>query len=167
MAYFYFDTSALLKRYRREPGTDALNHLLATTTAQSGFSLCYTSYLTVLESTSSLLRLVKGGQMEEDKATEMLARFHSDINQWLTVWPVDDALLRESLLVVQRHRLKAADAIHLATALGISLATPGENMVVVASDAQLAAAAGVSGLEAFNPESRSWRARLNRLGLPS
>lgn len=49
---------------------------------------------------------------------------------------VDDALAREAGALAQRHALRGADAVHLATALAL-----GDDVLVVTWDAELARAA--------------------------
>ena len=91
MGIFYLDTSAIVKRYRNETGTDLVDKLLDSPHPQHRF---YTSFLSVLEMTSALLRLAKGGQIDQDTAKETLARFHRDLRQNFRVWPLDDNAVR-------------------------------------------------------------------------
>jgi len=72
MPVYYFDTSAILKRYRNELGTDVVDRLFDSPQGDSQF---YISFRTILELTSSILRLVKGGQLSQSVADDMLARF--------------------------------------------------------------------------------------------
>ncbi len=51
MTVFYLDTSAIIKRYRRESGTDLVDQLLESPRAEDRFC---TSFLTVLELTSGI-----------------------------------------------------------------------------------------------------------------
>ena len=70
MAHFYLDTSAVVKRYRTEPGTDILSELLAQPIPDDRF---YISFLLVLELTSGILRLAKGGQVRQSTANDIIA----------------------------------------------------------------------------------------------
>ncbi len=166
MALFYLDTSAIIKRYRHEQSTDVIDELFLRQ-AQAANIRFFSSFLIVIEVTSAILRLAKGRHLFEDAAAQVLVNFRADITERIHVWPLDETITHAAVHVVEQHRLKSGDAIHLATALAISRTIPGETVVVVASDTQLIAAAGASGLEALNPEHRSWRAQLSRLGLPS
>jgi len=52
--------------------------------------------------------------------------------------------------VAAAHRLRAGDAIHLATALAVQAATP-LRLVLISSDGELLAAAGAAGLAVLDP----------------
>lgn len=158
MSVFYLDTSAVVKRYRVEAGTEVMDALLDA--AQPGERLV-TSFLTVLEVTSAVLRLQATGRLDEAITGELLAQFHHDLRDRFEVWPVDDACLLVAVQVVERHRLRAADAIHLATALNVEAtsSSPLQDVpsatslttVLVASDRELFTAAHAEGLIALDP----------------
>jgi predicted nucleic acid-binding protein len=57
MPVFYLDTSALVKRYRTEPGTEVVEELFAGAPPGDEF---FISFLSIIELTSAVLRLVKG-----------------------------------------------------------------------------------------------------------
>ena len=116
MPVYYFDTSAILKRYRNELGTDVVDRLFDSPQGDSQF---YISFRTILELTSSILRLVKGGQLSQSVADDMLARFSQDIPDTFRLAPLTDAILNGAVTVVGRQQLRSGDAIHLATASSI------------------------------------------------
>ena len=158
MALFYLDTSAIIKRHRVEKGTEILDQLLSV----QPHDRFYTSFLSVLELTSAVMRLAKGG-LAENAATEILARFRLDVRDRLRVWPVDDEVMRSAVQVVERHRLRSGDAIHLATAQGIFSVISGQQAVMVSSDKELLAAATASGLSTLVPEDSDSLESLARL----
>ena len=160
MAHFYLDTSAMVKRYRTEPGTNIISVLLAQPASDDRF---YSSFLLVLELTSGILRLAKGGQIRQSTADAIIARFRQDARDLLRIWPVDDSILGSAITVVQNHRLRSADAIHLATALEISSVDPNAPLALVTSDAELAEAGQAAGLETLTPGSPEAMARLNQI----
>ena len=53
MPLFYLDTSALVKRYRTERGTEVVEQLLANFPPEDRF---FTSFLSIIELTSAILR---------------------------------------------------------------------------------------------------------------
>ena len=87
MPVFYLDTSALVKRYRTELGTEVVEELLGNPRPQDRF---FVSFLSIIELTSGVLRLARGGQLREDIAQEILARFRHDVRDLLRVWPLDE-----------------------------------------------------------------------------
>lgn len=149
MPVYYLDTSAILKRYRNEQGTEAVDRLFESPHDDSQF---YISLLTILELTSSILRLVKGGQLSQNVADDILARFREDIPGIVQVLPLTDAILNSAVVVVEQHQLRSADAIHLATASSIFSLAPELEGVMVSSDRELLSAAGNSGMGVLDPQ---------------
>ena len=69
---------------------------------------------------------------------------------------VTDAVVRASLALIEIHSLNATDALILRSALDAAaeLRARGDNLVLVASDNRLIAAAQAEGLLTFNPEAQ-------------
>jgi len=130
MPVFYLDTSALVKRYRTERGTEVVEALLANPLSEDRF---FISFLSIIELTSGVLRLAKGGQLLEDTANEILARFRRDVRELFRVWPIDDEI--------------TADASRRLSNTGC-----GAPAVMVSSDRELLDAAAAAGLGAFDPQ---------------
>ena len=160
MAHFYLDTSAVVKRYRTEPGTDVMSALLEQPTPDDRF---YVSFLLVLEFTSGILRLAVGGQVRQSTADGIIARFRQDARDLLRIWPLDDTILGSAISVVHDYRLRSADAIHLATALAISSVDPNVPLTLVTSDEELAEAGQAAGLEMLTPGHPEAMDRLNQI----
>ena len=160
MAHFYLDTSAVVKRYRTEPGTDVMSTLLEQPTPDDRF---YVSFLLVLEFTSGILRLVRGSRVRQSTADGIIARFRQDARDLLRIWPLDDSILGSAISVVHNHRLRSADAIHLATALAVSSVEANVPLTLVTSDAELAEAGQAAGLETLTPGNPEAMARLNQI----
>lgn len=85
MPVFYLDTSALVKRYRTEQGAEIIEQLLANPSPEDRFII---SFLSIIELTSAILRVARGGQLREDTAIEILARFRRDARELLRIWPL-------------------------------------------------------------------------------
>ena len=149
MAVFYLDTSALVKRYRTELGTEVVEELLANPRQQDRF---FISFLSVIELTSGVLRLAKGRQLRDDTAQEILARFRDDVHELLRVWPLGEDVAATAVTVAETHRLRSADAIHLATAQAIASLVSGTRVVMVSSDHELLDAAEAAGLTPLDPQ---------------
>lgn len=146
MAFYYLDTSAIVKRYRVELGTDVIDELLG---SQVGDERFYVSQFAILEITSRIMRLVKGGQLTQDLGNQILARF------WLEgfrFFPLDDLTFQQAVLVAERHELRAGDAVQLASAIRISDLTQGATLVFVSSDKELLDAANGHGFTTLDPE---------------
>lgn len=149
MALFYVDISAIIKRYQREKGTEVVDQLFDNLLREDRF---YTSFLSVLELTSGIMRLAKGGQLQENNANELIARFREDLRQRFQVWPLDNAITSKAVSIVEQHKLRSADAIHTATAFAIFSVISGQDSVLVSSDHEMLEAAEASQLATIYPQ---------------
>jgi hypothetical protein len=160
MAVYYLETSALVKRYKTEKGSDVIEELFNGTKGNEGFA---TSLFTVLEVTATITRLFRGGVLDESPYITIMSRFLRDIRD-LVVLPVENELILESIEVARGHYLKAGDAVQIASALQVSgLLGEGDEVVMIASDRDVCAAWLALGLKLINPESDD--AMLNLLEL--
>ncbi|HVI21864.1 MAG TPA: type II toxin-antitoxin system VapC family toxin [Myxococcales bacterium] len=105
----YFDASALVKRYVREPGSNAVRRLLASGVAA-------TSRLSEIEIASGIARRTREGSLTIRQRDRMLTALQRDLPALAVVEIVPEvtALARALLL---RHPLRAGDAIQLASCL--------------------------------------------------
>lgn len=160
MAIFYLDTSALVKRYRSERGTEVVARLVSLSASEDRF---YFSFLSVIELTSGIMRLVKGNRLPENIANEILARFRQDVRDLYQVWPLDENIARSAVSVVKDHRLRSGDAIHLATALAVASLAPDVPFILVSADKELLEAGTSAGLTALDPEEPTALQQLMRI----
>lgn len=138
----YFDTSALAKKYlKKEEGRSKVIGLL-----ESNQERLVSSALTQLEIVSALTRRRKEIAGFE-KAVEA---FNDDWDAFI-VWAIDNEVIEDAIGMIGLYGLKAADAIHLATARNMRNHMK-DQMLVVSSDQELLAAAEQEGLPIFNPE---------------
>ena len=128
MPIYYLDTSVIIKLYVNEPRTEVMIRLLDEIDSDDRL---YTSWFTILELTSVILRLAKGGRLGTNTADSIVAGFQHQIGETFLVWPIDESVLTEALAVVERHTLRSPDAIHLATAMSIYQLTPELDKVLV------------------------------------
>jgi predicted nucleic acid-binding protein len=138
MTAFYFDTSAIVKRYRIEKGTLAVDEIFNNYQSDDKF---YTSFLAILEVTSSITRLARNGQISNYIAREILSRFKQDIHNSFQIFPLDDETASSAVFMVEQFGLRSADAIHMATAVLIFSVMPGSSFFMVSSDRELLEAA--------------------------
>ena len=135
MSVFYLETSAWLKKYRREPGTDIVLELFSNARQEDRF---ITSRLTVLEMDMTAARYLNGGLLRPAQYRRFVARFASDIMDYrIRRVPVNDGVLDEAAILVPQYPLRAADAIHFATAGLVSQAVGDQPYYVVSGDNDL------------------------------
>ena len=138
----YLDTSALVKRYVREPGTAAIRALF-----RGGKSLA-TARIAEVELAASLARLHRMGNLTEAARDRIFARLEKDLAA-LTIVEVRPALVRRVPSLVKIHPLRGYDAVHLAAAL--VLRDQGAAMDFWAADSTLLTAARAEGLRTVKP----------------
>ena len=140
----YFDSSALVKRYLREKGTDVVQSL----TIREEFVA--TSKLAYPELLSAFMRKRRAGELGEESLESILHRLETDWPE-LFIIEIHDELLPFVKSLIRKYPLKGADSIHLASALWLERMTKGEVMFV-ASDMNLLGAATKENLKILNPQ---------------
>lgn len=128
----YFDASALAKRYVREKGSLRVRRLLS-----SGVPA--TSRYSAVEIASALARRAREGAIAEADRERALAALREDLTAMLIIELTPEIMTRAQVLL-QRHPLRAGDAIQLASCLELQseLEKP---ITLVVFDDRLAAAA--------------------------
>jgi predicted nucleic acid-binding protein len=146
---YYLETSALLKRYRTEKGTDLLDALFESKQESEIFT---TSYFTSLEVTSVATRLFKAETITKRSYHQLLGRLSQDMRRLVILQPVSDFILSEALNLIMDHALRAPDAIQLATALMVKSTIVGQPLYFLCADAKLRGACVNSELTILDPE---------------
>jgi predicted nucleic acid-binding protein len=140
----YFDTGALAKNYVWEDGSPHVAKLILETPENATSKLAYAEIL------SALVRRTKSGDLSRQKMKEVINRFGDDWNSFLIV-DLHDHLLPIVKRVIQKHQLKAADSIHLASAIWLRMALK-EDITFASSDLNLLKAARAERLLPMNPQ---------------
>ncbi|MCS6859078.1 MAG: type II toxin-antitoxin system VapC family toxin [Abditibacteriales bacterium] len=152
MNYFYWDASALGKRYTAEVGTTLVNHLFAGVSKDRLMALS----IAIGEVTSIMVRRHNAGVIGDVEFAQALAEFRTEVVDAadFRLESVADSLVRASLDFIERYSLNATDGIVLCSALEVAnaLRGGGDDLVLVASDLRLLRAAQGEGLTTFNPE---------------
>jgi predicted nucleic acid-binding protein len=138
VAWAYFDTSALIKRYVDEPGRREVLRLLR------GHD-CVTSAVVPVEVRSALRRRVSEATLDEKRVPEILKRFAVDREYWTFVEVTSDVLAAAETLVAT-HPLRALDAIHVASAHLFAGRIAFPELAFVSADDRQTAAARAAGM---------------------
>jgi predicted nucleic acid-binding protein len=147
----YLDTSALVKRYAIEAGSDQVNQIAGNTEALG------TVVLTRVEVAAALAKAIRIGALEKSDALASLEKFR---NEWrdLTRIQVTDILIARADTLAWEHHLRGYDAVHLAAALVWQEAL-GETVTLATFDQTLWTAAGKEGLVPFPTDLSPYVAR--------
>lgn len=151
----YLESSALVKRYAREMGSDFVLKLFR----EEG-NVFYASRLVLVEISSGLARKKREKEIREEDYLFALADMEEDLQTSIAVIEVHEEILRGAALLVREYPPRAYDAVHLASAQWIrdkikeleekDSSIPVE-FVILSSDERLIQAAFREGLQVIDP----------------
>ncbi len=104
----YADSSALVKIYVVEPGSEEMERLM------NGATTVVTSAVAFVEVRAALMRARRERRLTPSGARQAKGRFEEDWSSFVTVAP-DAQLLTTAADLAEAHGLRALDSIHLAS----------------------------------------------------
>ena len=139
----YADSSALVKRYVSEPGSEAMDRLLME------HPYTATSRLTYPEVLSALNRKRASKELSSRTFGNLVNAFEADWGK-IFVLELDDSLLPVMKEMIRKHTIRGADSVHLASAMWLR-STLKEDVIFACSDRKLLDAARGERLVPFEP----------------
>jgi predicted nucleic acid-binding protein len=154
--FYYFDASVLVKAYLWEAGTEAVRQVLRDVRAASPSARIITSSIAYAEAMSAVSRRERAGKLTAKEATEIENRLRADfigpVLPYVILEP-RQPMVHHAADLARQHRLRALDAIHLASALAVRFNTPhGVGFLFGSADQRLNLAASNESLAIFNPQ---------------
>lgn len=149
MALYYLETSALVKLYVLESGTE---RLLLLTDRSSGNRFAILS-LSQVEFRSAIRRRERNGEIPASVANELLSAFKRHSETRFVTQMVSDFVLDIAAALVDRYALRAFDAIQLAGYAALKDTAGSDAPIFVCSDQGLLAAAKLEGALVLDPTS--------------
>ena len=146
MALYFLDTSALVKLYVAEPGTERMLDLADSDDANQFAVLS----IAQAELWSAVGRRQREGAIDDEEAGDLLDRFSEDLESFFLRQSVNDAVIDLACALLERHPLRADDALQLAGCLTLRPAAP-DPPVFTCADDSLLQAAEEEGLHTLNP----------------
>lgn len=149
MTTYYMDTSALVKRYVDEVGSDWVRATLG----QSPPPSVIVVHLVIVEMTSALARRRREGILTPVEYAQVQAAFQSDCLSEYRIVTAVDGIIDEATRLLERYSLRAYDAVHLAAAVVANrhlLADGLAPLIFLSADDHLNAAASAEGLAVDN-----------------
>jgi uncharacterized protein len=137
----YLDTSALLKLYLQEPGSEAVQ------AAVSGATCC-THLLAYAEMRAALAQAVRMRRVAPSLAQELVAAFEADWLQLQVVLP-DEAMIRRAGKLAEQFGLRGYDSAHLAAVERIAVQIGSPELRFACFDEPLCRAAAALGIVAL------------------
>ena len=162
MYYFYFDASALVKRYTEEAGSEKVDFLFQNVPLNRLMCLA----IGVAEVFSICVRKRNDGRITRHHFEQAVGYLDTEVinteSDFETV-PAQNALIWESIRLMDTHSINSVDAILLCSVLNIAanLRNEQNELVLIASDQRLLRAAQTEGLLCFNPETDSQQVLVN------
>jgi predicted nucleic acid-binding protein len=152
MSHLYFDSSALVKRYLTETGSDEVLALTDQTIRRYTLIIAEITRVEVAAAFSARHRASGGISHRERNDALRLFLKHCDSEYHLT--PFTPAIISRAVTLTQNYRLRGYDAAQLATALVVNetlLEAGLSNLTFIAADDDLLVAAHAEGLATKNP----------------
>ena len=142
--YYFLDTSALVKRYHIEAGSDKVDEVFDD---EDGVFLI--SGLTIVELASALQRKKNRGEVTATDMDNALAQFAVSVLQDLIVVGFRSGFIQRARALVLERNIRTLDALQLAAVLEFEPLAP----VFVCADDRLSGAARAVGFTVLNPQS--------------
>ena len=150
MATFFFDSSALVKRYAQETGTNWIFSLVRPSTQNR----LYLARITGVELVAALTKRMRVGSLSANATTKAINQFEREfINRYLLV-EVSPPIIKTAMTLAKNHTLRGYDAVQLASALQANadrIAVGGTALIFISADHHLNSAATAEGLNVDNP----------------
>lgn len=154
MAYYFFDSSAIVKRYTSEIGT---GWVISISDPIAG-NFIYLASITGVEVVSAITRQVLASRITRTDAANEIAKFRHDfINQYRVV-EISTALINRAMSLAEAHALRGYDAVQLAALLIVNdenIAFGLSTLTLISADAALNSAATAEGLTVEDPNNHS------------
>lgn len=142
MNFLFFDTSALVKRYHEEAGTQRVDELI------EGEDTVVISSLSVIEVVSAFRRKYNRDAISEGAMNRLLGEFFEEALDEFIIVPMEESVMGFSFTLVLQDDLRTLDSLQLSAALSLQ---PDGNVRFVSADEELVAVARERGLHAENP----------------
>ncbi len=147
MALYYLETSALVKLYVQEPGTDRLLQLAANSAGNQFAVLAITG----VEARSAIRRREREGDIDPKVALQILKQVQQHFEARFLLQAVTDTVLDNANEMIDRYALRAYDAVQLAGCLTLKSTAGIDPPTFVCADQKLLEAARSELLVVLDP----------------
>lgn len=147
MGFYYLETSALVKLYVREPGTERMLALAY----RSNENRLAVLTLSQIELRSAVRRRERNGEIPSSVAAQILDTFKRHLEARFMSQAITDFVLDIASTLVDRHALRAYDAVQLAGYVALQGSAGTDEPVFVCSDHMLLTAARQERIPVLDP----------------
>lgn len=146
MTFYFLESSALAKLFVEEAGSEQMIALVEPLSQPQKLI----SGLGVIEVHSAIRRRQRRGELSPEQAVEALAILSTE-SALMTEQPMNATVVETGRQMLDRHALRALDAIQLASCWVVRAMSGITDIVFVASDQALVAAAAAEGFQTWDP----------------
>lgn len=154
MADWFLDSSAIVKRYLRETGTNWVRTIID----PAGGNRAFLARITGAEVVAAIARRTRGAAISPADAAAIISAFRRDFADEFWILEILPSVVSRAMALAERHGLRGYDAIQLATALEdrvhrLSGGVP--PLTFISADQALNAAAQAEGFLVDDPNAHS------------
>ena len=146
-ATYFCDTSAIIKLYHAEIGTDCMESIFS-----DNQCVIIISELTLVEFDSSVLKKIRTGDITDSAKNESIKNFKKDCQDRFLVNPLDSRIIRSARKIINKYGNKLSIRTLDALQLGSCLVEEWEGLHFVCADVHLNKICSLEGLLTINPE---------------
>ncbi|NMF86273.1 type II toxin-antitoxin system VapC family toxin [Nodosilinea sp. P-1105] len=153
MAVYFLDSSALVKRYIRETGTDWVSSLFSPDLGND----CFVVAIAGVEIVSAITRRARSGSIKLTDAALACTQFKQDFQATYQVIEITEDIIQVGMSLAETRGLRGYDAVQLAAGCAVNalcLTSGLPPLIFVSADNELNAAASSEGLAVENPNER-------------
>ncbi|MGA2561235.1 MAG: type II toxin-antitoxin system VapC family toxin [Terracidiphilus sp.] len=150
MSCYFLESTAFIKLFVREPGTDALIRLMEA--VEDNRKLISSS--TPLEVYAAIRRRERAGAISAENAAAALDILRLEAARMVQE-PLNPAVLEAARQLIDRSALRWPDTLQLAAAIAARDMFQGTEIIFVSSSSQLLDAARTEGFQTLNPASEA------------
>ncbi|MEM3546293.1 MAG: type II toxin-antitoxin system VapC family toxin [Candidatus Bathyarchaeia archaeon] len=160
MVTFYLDTSAIVKRYRKEIGSEVLDRIF-----ELKGHVFTTSFLSILEFIVAFSTRMRRKALSREAFNAVVSHFLKDVLDRFAIMSVNDELVASAAPLAVKHALPSSDCLQLASVVSLkkALEPAKEKLILVCSDKDLCRAAEEEGIELIDPEEKDALKKLDRI----
>lgn len=154
MAGYYFDSSALVKKYLKESGSSWVQSLFASQQMHE----IYLAHVAGPELLAAFHRKIRTKEVSRSKGIQAAQAFRSEWQTQYDIFELTPIIVERAMDLVEQYQLRGYDSVHLATAVEVntwrlSLELP--EATFVSADLEQLHIADLLGLTTENPENYS------------
>lgn len=146
MPAYFFDASAIVKRYLREAGSEWVRQILVREQPR-----IFISSLSGVEVLAAIMRKGRSGETRPPERDKALRAFRREFTTNYALVPPVPMVIHKAMDLLLTHPLRAYDAVQLASAFALPPSPHGATLTFVSADERLLSITRTFGFATENP----------------